>query len=83
MLQHSAGHHEEFHSHKHASVPSDGWSPSAFLKVPLGFCNLSFMFGAKTGMELRVQLLRKLLGVLGFSFLWITAEAQIKIPPET
>lgn len=34
-------------------------------------------------MEGRVQLLRKLLGILGFSYLWITAEAQIKIPPET
>ncbi|TNN00745.1 hypothetical protein fugu_011991 [Takifugu bimaculatus] len=41
------------------------------------------MFGAKSRMEGTLRLLRKLLGILGFLYLWITVEAQIKIPPET
>ncbi|KAE8296692.1 Voltage-dependent calcium channel subunit alpha-2/delta-4 [Larimichthys crocea] len=34
-------------------------------------------------MEGRVPRRRKLLGILGFLCLWITAQAQMKIPPET
>ena len=77
------GHHEEIHCHKHVSVSSNVCSPSELLKVRLGLCNLSSVFGAKSRMTRRVQLLTKLLGILAFSCLWITAEAQIKIPPET
>ncbi|TMS05032.1 Voltage-dependent calcium channel subunit alpha-2/delta-4 [Larimichthys crocea] len=41
------------------------------------------MLGVESRMEGRVPRRRKLLGILGFLCLWITAQAQMKIPPET
>ncbi|KAM7003256.1 voltage-dependent calcium channel subunit alpha-2/delta-4-like [Tautogolabrus adspersus] len=41
------------------------------------------MSGAGCRMEGRTLGRKTLLGILGFLFLWITAEAQMKIPPET
>ncbi|XP_060893106.1 voltage-dependent calcium channel subunit alpha-2/delta-4-like [Labrus mixtus] len=41
------------------------------------------MSGAGCRMEGRTLGRRTLLGILAFLFLWITAEAQMKIPPET
>lgn len=41
------------------------------------------MLGAESRMEGRALGMRKLLGIVGFFCLWITAEAQMKIPPET
>uniref|UniRef100_A0A671U847 Calcium voltage-gated channel auxiliary subunit alpha2delta 4 n=1 Tax=Sparus aurata TaxID=8175 RepID=A0A671U847_SPAAU len=41
------------------------------------------MSGVESRMEGRDVGMRKLLGILGFLCLWITAQAQMKIPPET
>lgn len=41
------------------------------------------MLGVESRMEGRDVGMRKLLGILGFLCLWITAQAQMKIPPET
>ncbi|XP_041794395.1 voltage-dependent calcium channel subunit alpha-2/delta-4-like [Chelmon rostratus] len=41
------------------------------------------MLGVESRMEGRTPGMRRLLGILGFFCLWITAQGQMKIPPET
>lgn len=81
--QHPVGQHEEIKSKRNETTLSNIWSPLEFLKLPLGSYSLNFIFGAKSRMEGTLRLLRKLLRILGFLYLSITVEAQIKIPPET
>lgn len=56
---------------------------SECLKLPSTSQNPSFVLRGGNRMEDRSPPGRKLLGILGFLCLWITAEAQMKIPPET
>lgn len=81
--QHPVSQHEEINSKRQETTLSNIWSPLEFLKSRLGSYSLNFIFGAKSRMKGTLKLLRKLLGILGFLYLWITVEAQIKIPPET